>query len=285
VNVVEPLNLVNAAGLVGNMPYGRKTLIPLSMYPLAHVDVNLDGRVDLADLNTVTNAFGSRPTIPGTPGWNCEADLDADGVVNVYEQIALAEKLGQSAPVWPLQSDIADIAVTNFTTCKDGCVPMRAVSEGYTVDLNVTVANQGSFTQTFSVTAYANTTVIEQTVVGLTWGRQAVVSLLWNTAGFAYGNYTLEAVADTVPNETNTANNNFNAGLIKVTIPGDINGDFNVTLPDLVLLANAYGTTPASGGTPPARGTWNPNADINNDGKVSLQDLVIMANHYGQHYP
>jgi ABC-type transport system substrate-binding protein len=66
---------------------------------------------------------------------------------------------------------------------------------------------------------------------------------------------------------------------------GDINGDFKVSLQDLVLLANAYGTTPASGGTPGTPHAWNPNADINGDFKVSLQDLVILAMHYGQHYP
>jgi nitrous oxidase accessory protein NosD len=69
-----------------------------------------------------------------------------------------------------------------------------------------------------------------------------------------------------------------NAAWIVVTIPGDINSDFKVSLADLVLLANAYGSTPADT-------KWNPNADINDDGKVSLSDLVIMANHYGQHYP
>lgn len=63
-----------------------------------------------------------------------------------------------------------------------------------------------------------------------------------------------------------------------VTIPGDINGDFKVSLQDLVLLANAYGTHPNDT-------KWNPNADINGDGKVSLQDLTLLATHYGQHYP
>jgi endoglucanase len=67
-------------------------------------------------------------------------------------------------------------------------------------------------------------------------------------------------------------------GTVKVTIPGDINGDFKVDLKDLVILANAYGSTP---GAP----NWNPNADINGNGQVGLSDLVILAQHYGQHYP
>jgi hypothetical protein len=63
-----------------------------------------------------------------------------------------------------------------------------------------------------------------------------------------------------------------------VTIPGDINGDYKVSLSDLVILANAYGSKPDDA-------KWNCNADIDNNGIVGLSDLVIMANHYGQHYP
>jgi len=57
-----------------------------------------------------------------------------------------------------------------------------------------------------------------------------------------------------------------------VSIPGDLNGDIKVGLPDLVILAQAYGTTPNSP-------KWNPNADIDGNGAVGLSDLVIMAEH------
>jgi hypothetical protein len=61
-------------------------------------------------------------------------------------------------------------------------------------------------------------------------------------------------------------------------IPGDINLDREVSLADLVLLAQAYGTKP---GDP----NWNPNADIDGNGVVGLPDLVALAQHYGQRYP
>jgi|GEM_PF-1884535 len=44
-------------------------------------------------------------------------------------------------------------------------------------------------------------------------------------------------------------------------------------LPDLVLLANAYGSRPGDA-------KWNANADIDGNGVVDLTDLVILANHY-----
>jgi len=68
----------------------------------------------------------------------------------------------------------------------------------------------------------------------------------------------------------------------QITIAGDINRDGKVNLVDLVYLANAYGTTPASGGTPGAPHAWNPAADINGNGKVDLADLVALALNFGK---
>jgi hypothetical protein len=61
--------------------------------------------------------------------------------------------------------------------------------------------------------------------------------------------------------------------------PGDVNCDFKVSLADLVLLANAYGSQ--LGDT-----KWNPNADMAPPyGVINLHDLVTLAVHYGQSYP
>jgi hypothetical protein len=51
-----------------------------------------------------------------------------------------------------------------------------------------------------------------------------------------------------------------------------------VGLPDLVILARAYGSQPGDS-------NWNPNADILEYGKVGLADLVSFALHYGQSAP
>jgi cold shock CspA family protein len=61
-------------------------------------------------------------------------------------------------------------------------------------------------------------------------------------------------------------------------IPGDLNLDREVSLADLVLLAQAYGSKPGDS-------NWNPNADIDGNNIVGLSDLVALAQHYGQHYP
>jgi hypothetical protein len=170
------------------------------------------------------------------------------------------------------QPVVHDIAVTYGTSLK------TVIGQGYSSNVTITVDNQGSFAEVFNVTVYANVTAIDTQQISLNVTNRTILMFTWNTMSFTYGNYTLTAFAWPVPGENITANNNFTDGLATVTIPGDINGDFQVSLTDLVLLANAYGCKP--GDT-----KWNPNADINCNGVVDLADLVTMAMHYGQHYP
>jgi len=177
---------------------------------------------------------------------------------------------------------IHDVAVTDVESLDvpwdSGGIPKTVIGLGYSLTVNVTAADLGSYTETFNITVYANTTYVTSQNVTLSSGASATLAFTWNTTGFAYGNYTVSAYAWPVPGETNMANNNFTGGNVIVTIPGDINGDFKVVLPNLVLLAQAYGSKPADS-------NWNPNADIDGNGQVGLSDLVILAQDYGQHYP
>jgi hypothetical protein len=166
-----------------------------------------------------------------------------------------------------------DLAVENLLCSK------TIVAQNYSCWPNVTVVNDGEFSEDSSVIVYLNATIIGTlTVRNLTRGSFEAIVLNW-TANLAYGNYILSAYLLPVPNEIYTENNDLNmSGFLTITIPGDINGDFKVSLSDLTLLAIAYGS---KSGDP----KWNPNADINGDGKVSLSDLTLLAIHYGQHYP
>jgi hypothetical protein len=153
--------------------------------------------------------------------------------------------------------------------------PLKTVvGQGYSLPINVTVMNSGDSAETFNVTVLSNATVIgTEANVDVSNGTWTTLNFTWNTTGLGLGNYIMSALAGNVSA----------AGSIALTIPGDINGDFNVNLADVVLLANAYGTSPSK----PISGTcvWNSNADIDGNGIVDLTDLVILANHYGQHYP
>jgi hypothetical protein len=168
-----------------------------------------------------------------------------------------------------------DVAVTDLTSYK------TIIGQGYSGNITVTIANQGSYAETFNVTAYANTTVITAIAnVTLAEGNSIVQTVVWNTTGFAYGNYTMSAYAWPVPDETNTHNNNLTSPItVMVTMPGDLVAPFGVIdMRDVAYVAKRFGTNPSNP-------LWNPNADINNDGTVDMRDIAMVAKNFGKHYP
>jgi len=120
------------------------------------------------------------------------------------------------------------------------------------MNINITVENQGDFTETFNVTLYANTTAIETKQVTLISGTLTTLTFTWNTTGFAKGKYTIWAYAWPVPGETETTNNTLTDGCVYVAMIGDLTG-----------------------------GTPNP-YDFISDGKVNIRDISIIARHFGE---
>lgn len=146
--------------------------------------------------------------------------------------------------------------------------PLKTViGQGYVLPLNVSLINLDDPPWAFDVTLSSNATTIG-TETGVNVSGSSILSFSWNTTNFPCGNYNLNVTAGNLTAETS----------VVLTIPGDIKGDFKVSLDDLVVLANAYGSRPDD-----AR--WNPNADIDGNGVVGLSDLVLLAIHYGQHSP
>ena len=107
---------------------------------------------------------------------------------------------------------IHDIAVTNVVPSK------TVVGQGYSLNINVTAANQGDYAETFNVTVYANTTSIATQTVTLESGDSTTITFTWNTSGFAKGNYTISAYAQPVSGETDTADNTFIDGIVVVAV-------------------------------------------------------------------
>ena len=153
------------------------------------------------------------------------------------------------------------------------------VGQGYLMHVNVTVQNQGNFTEAFDVACYANATIIQtQAIIDLAVEESTTTIFTWNTTEMAYGNYTISAVADTIPEETDTGDNSYIDGSVLVTIAGDVNGDGNVDVIDLTIVSIAYGNFI---GEP----DYNSVADVNEDGIVDMRDLVVVAWHLGESIP
>jgi len=236
-----------------------------------------------------------------------------------------------------------DVAVKNVAPSK------TVVGQGYCVNINVTVENQGNFTETFTVVTYYDGVVVPtyvqwktfwakgdvngdgyidntdgdliliafgtsdpyadlngdlsvtvtdyliwllsngsdiwtyfglgpppigmraQRVVDLYPVNQATLNFTWNTTGVPYGNYTINATATPVPGETYTNDNTYTAGLVLVTVVGDVNGNCKTSVADMVLVQNNFGQ-------PVER---HPNKDVNSDGRISIADMVLVQNNFG----
>jgi hypothetical protein len=142
------------------------------------------------------------------------------------------------------------------------------VGQGYNLPFSVTILNAGAVDETFNITVSANATAIgTEANVKVTNGTLVILPFAWNTTGFGLGNYIIIALTG-----------NFSvASSITITIPGDIDGDGDVFLGDLGLMASAWTSTPDSP-------NWNPNADITEEGIVFLGSLGVMAQHWTERW-
>lgn len=82
-------------------------------------------------------------------------------------------------PTWRVRAQLPhDVAITNIQTSTSVAIQNPSVS------INVTVENQGSYEESFNVTAYANTTTIQTQEVNLTSGSSTIITFAWNTTTF-----------------------------------------------------------------------------------------------------
>ena len=63
-----------------------------------------------------------------------------------------------------------------------------------------------------------------------------------------------------------------------ITIPGDIDGDYDVDILDVIKITAIYASEI---GDP----EFNPNSDLDNDGVITILDVILCTTHYGEKYP
>lgn len=133
-------------------------------------------------------------------------------------------------------TEIIDVAVTNVMPYT------MEVIQGHAMPINVTVENQGTYTETVNVTLYYNSTLVgtEEDVM-LSAGGNTTLTFTWDTTGVPHGSYTITANATILIDEWDTADNIYINGNVLVTIPFDVNGDGIVDIFDLVIVSEHYG--------------------------------------------
>jgi|GEM_PF-1112675 len=200
---------------------------------------------------------------------NYTISVSADVVTNETDTLDNTFIYGE-VYVEVLSHDVAVINVTIFKT---------VVGQGYLTFVNSTIKNQGDFIEITNATLYINTSIIQKiTQIILTSGNLTIISFTWNTTSFSYGNYTVSVALDPVLNESDIDDNILAAFQeVCVTIPGDVDADFDVDIFDIVLIAGCYGS---SEGDP----MYIANCDIDGDGDIDIFDIVIAAGHYGENW-
>ena len=164
-----------------------------------------------------------------------------------------------------------DIAITKLA-------PSRTVANDTTINIDVTVENQGETPVTSDVTLYISGNPPQtQTVTDLPEGETTILNYTWDTTPVPLGTYilTVEAIlgGDVDPDD-NTYPPVGTIISITETIEGDVNGDFTVDIYDVVLLARAFGSKP---GDP----NWDPNADVVVDNSIDIYDVVTVSRNFG----
>jgi hypothetical protein len=171
-----------------------------------------------------------------------------------------------SEPVIPRDVAVTEVAVSN-----------TAVYVGEIVNITVTVHNYGAVAESFNVTVFCNSTIIDvRNVSNLAVGTSETLTFSWDTSKVQpCRNYTIKAEASVVPDETNTLNNVYVDGNVKVKMQGDVNGDGTISVIDLTIVSFAYGSFENEP-------DYNPVADINKDGIVDMKDLATVAENLGK---
>jgi hypothetical protein len=90
----------------------------------------------------------------------------------------------------------------------------------------------------------------------------------------ALGNYTVSTSVDPVDGELNVDDNTLTGYSILLTIPGDVDGNREVNIFDIVRMAGGYGTKPPNL-------KYDAACDIDGDRDIDIFDIVLAAGHYG----
>jgi len=242
------------------------------VYP---VEVNEDeGYVIFTAMQINGNPVSGTGNI-GVINFHCTAPSQGSGLI--LEDIMLLDMEGtpivcEIVPGTVTQYDpVQDVAVTNVTASK------TLVCQTMPIKIDVEVSNLGDVAETFNVTVNG----IPNAGPPLTMGVQSVtlapsetrvLTFIWIAPPMVIlSTYTVEATADTVPGEVNTANNTFTDGEIDVTTLGDVNGDGIVNIKDAALIGKYWLQS-----VPPAPA----NVDINGDGIINIIEASIIGAHW-----
>jgi len=178
--------------------------------PLVNETINFDATTSQPNGGSITDYswnFGDGQTGAESTATHL---YSATGTFTVTLTVTDDEGLTNSTSK-PVTVTIHNVAITSVAASS------AAVEKGGTITIQTTASNKGNYTESFTVTAYYNTTAIKtEPVTGLDPGSEQSIVVAWNTASAAVGTYVLKVEASAVDEETMTSDNSLIYGSVTV---------------------------------------------------------------------
>jgi hypothetical protein len=190
-----------------------------------------------------------------------------------------------SRGLWNTTTRTAVIKVVhNVAVVSVSC--FNGVYNDWMAPVSVTLKNEGTVSETLNVTLYVNDVLNKTKIIKNNSAKISdfapyttnSITITWDTTGLLPGhNYTIAAVSDTLPNETNTTDNTQQYGPIFVGLLGDIDFDRKITILDVVRVTAIYGAKAGDS-------NWDIMCDLYVDGQINILDVVAVTSRYQQKY-
>jgi len=171
------------------------------------------------------------------------------------------------------------VKIDNVVSYKTQAYPTWTVP----ITIEVTARNTRLMeTGPFNLAVYYGANLIENRVItkGLGPGDMRTEKFNWTLSGVAWGLYNITAKVIS-PKDVNPANDELIDGTVKIKIPGDIDGDWDVDPFDFSAFRLAYGSK-GPPQVPSPQPNYNPEADFDLDGDVDPFDFSTFRLNYGK---
>lgn len=158
-------------------------------------------------------------------------------------------------------------------------VSYSQIYQGWSTNITVTIKNEGTTTvKNFTIKCKAVSGDIEITigtirVAQLTPSNTTTATFLWTPENT--GTYVIECEVSLIEGEIDFLDNRLADGAVNVRIIGDLNGDNEVDIKDLVAVVPSFGARPSYP-------NWNLMADLNRDSVINMRDIVLIAKNFGK---
>jgi len=181
-------------------------------YPM--VEFSYTPTAPLVDEVVTFNAAASEPNGGSITSyqWDFGDGTVGNGVtvVHAYSEVGsyvVFLNVTDSEDLWDTKSKTVTVLVHDIAVTETVATP-NTVKIGQQVSIDITVVNEGNFTEAFNVTAYFDSQIIQtNSVVNMAPGTSQTINMVWNTTGINPATYTIKATAHPVAEEDKTDDN------------------------------------------------------------------------------